>query len=168
MLGSLDRRVLRAMRTRGHPPRVEAAVKAFAATGEFGAIWTASALTAAALDGKRRQRWVRAAAAPPLAVGANFLVKLVVRRPRPDLGRRLPPLARAPSDFAFPSAHATSSFAAAAAMGRVAPAARPALFAGAAAMALTRPYLGMHYPSDVLAGTLLGTALGRLVPGLDP
>ena len=33
-------------------------------------------------------------------------------------------------------------------------------------MALTRPYLGMHYPSDVVAGAALGTLLGKLVPGL--
>jgi membrane-associated phospholipid phosphatase len=34
-------------------------------------------------------------------------------------------------------------------------------------MGLTRPYLGMHYPSDVAAGAILGIALGRLVPGID-
>jgi undecaprenyl-diphosphatase len=32
------------------------------------------------------------------------------------------------------------------------------------ALALGRPYLGMHYPSDVLAGAVLGIALGLLVP----
>jgi membrane-associated phospholipid phosphatase len=31
-------------------------------------------------------------------------------------------------------------------------------------LSLGRPYLGMHYPSDVLAGVLLGVALGLLVP----
>jgi membrane-associated phospholipid phosphatase len=34
-------------------------------------------------------------------------------------------------------------------------------------MGLTRPYLGMHYPSDVVVGAALGTALGKLVPRLD-
>jgi undecaprenyl-diphosphatase len=37
----------------------------------------------------------------------------------------------------------------------------------AAAVCVGRPYLGMHYPSDVLAGAVLGYAIGRLVPGLD-
>jgi membrane-associated phospholipid phosphatase len=37
-------------------------------------------------------------------------------------------------------------------------------FALAAALALGRPYLGMHYPSDVAAGAVLGVILGLLVP----
>ena len=52
-------------------------------------------------------------------------------------------------------------------MSRIAPGKRPLLYGGATTMALTRPYLGMHYPSDVLVGALLGLALGRLLPGLD-
>jgi undecaprenyl-diphosphatase len=52
-------------------------------------------------------------------------------------------------------------------MSRIAPRRAPALYAVATAMGLTRPYLGMHYPSDVVAGAALGLALGRLVPGLE-
>ena len=37
------------------------------------------------------------------------------------------------------------------------------LYAAAGAMALTRPYLGVHYPSDVLAGAALGAALEKLL-----
>jgi undecaprenyl-diphosphatase len=153
------------MRTTGHSPEAEQAVKALAACGEWGAVWTAGALVGAAVDEPRRERWLRAAAVPLVAIGLNYAVKLAVRRPRPKL-RGLPPLAGAPSALSCPSAHATSSFAAAVAMGRIVPAARPALLAGAAAMALTRPYLGMHFPSDVLAGAALGTALGLAAPGL--
>jgi undecaprenyl-diphosphatase len=80
--------------------------------------------------------------------------------------RRLPPLAGAPSDLSFPSAHATSSVAAATAMGRVAPGARLPLCGLATAICLTRPYLGMHYPSDVLGGAAVGLVIGRLWPGL--
>jgi undecaprenyl-diphosphatase len=104
-----------------------------------------------------------AATLAPAAIGLNFAVKLLVRRRRPEL-EGLPPLGGAPSSLSFPSAHATASFAAATAMSRIAPRRRPALFAGATLMALTRPYLGMHYPSDVLAGAALGTALGAALP----
>jgi undecaprenyl-diphosphatase len=140
-------------------------MRALGAIGEYGAVWVAIGLAAAAVDGVRRERWLRAAAVAPAAVGVNYLVKAAVRRDRPRL-RGLPPLAGAPTQLSFPSAHATSSLAAATALGRVAPSARLPLYGLAAAICLTRPYLGMHYPSDVLAGAALGTALGATVPGL--
>jgi undecaprenyl-diphosphatase len=98
----------------------------------------------------------------PATLGANYLVKLAVRRPRPELAG-LEPLGRRPATLSFPSGHATTSFAAATAAGRIAPPARWPLRAAAAAMALTRPYLGLHYPSDAFAGAALGTALGNAI-----
>jgi membrane-associated phospholipid phosphatase len=164
-LQRLDRRLLRRMRTRYHEPQVEATMKGLGRAGEWGAVWVAIGLAAAAVDTPRRWRWLRAAPVAPAAVGANYLVKLAVRRPRPRL-RRLPPLATAPTQLSFPSAHATSSLAAASAMGRVAPGARVPLYGLAAAICLTRPYLGMHYPSDVVGGAAIGLLVGRLWPGL--
>jgi undecaprenyl-diphosphatase len=164
-LVQVDRRLLRAMRTRYHAPRIEETMKALGMAGEWGAVWVAIGVGAAAADPTRRDRWLRAAAIAPAAIGVNYLVKLAVRRRRPRL-HRLPPLATAPSELSFPSAHATSSLAAAAAMGRVAPGLRPPLYGLAAAICLTRPYLGMHYPSDVLGGAAIGLVLGRMWPGL--
>jgi undecaprenyl-diphosphatase len=164
-LKELDRRLLRTMRTRCHGPQVESVAKALAGVGEWGAVWVAIGVAAATVDGTRREAWLRAAAVAPAAVGVNYLVKLAVRRQRPRL-RRLPPLATAPSELSFPSAHATSSLAAASAMGRVAPGSRAPLYGLAGAICLTRPYLGMHYPSDVLGGAAVGVAIGRLWPGL--
>src|SRR5213078_858348 len=114
-LQRLDRRGLRLLRTRGHAPVAEEAIKGFAMAGEWGAVWVAVGLAGASLDGERRERWLRAAAVGPAAVGLNYLVKVAVRRDRPRLPR-LPPLASAPSELSFPSAHATASFAAATAM----------------------------------------------------
>ncbi|MGZ5376233.1 MAG: phosphatase PAP2 family protein, partial [Solirubrobacterales bacterium] len=111
---------------------------------------------------ENRSEWLVAGLLGPLAIGVNFAVKLLVRRPRPVL-EGLPPLGGAPSSLSFPSAHATSSFACATAMTRIAPEAA-VLYVLAALIAAGRPYLGMHYPSDVLAGALLGTALGLVVP----
>jgi membrane-associated phospholipid phosphatase len=152
---SLDRRLLRAMRTRGHSPAVEATMIAVGRLGEWGAVWAAIGLAGAAVDRGRRGRWLRAAAVGPGAVGANFAVKLVVGRRRPRL-RGLPPLAGAPSSLSFPSAHATSSLAAATAFGRVDPRTRLPLYGLAGAICTTRPYLGLHYPSDVIAGAIPG------------
>jgi membrane-associated phospholipid phosphatase len=159
---NLDLQLLRAMRTRGHTPGIEAAAKALGKAGNNGAIWVVLGVVLALLDPSRREAWLICAALGPIAIGINYGVKLLVKRPRPVL-EGLPPLGGAPSSLSFPSAHATSSFAVAAAMMRVDPATAGALIV-ALALSLGRPYLGMHYPSDVLAGALLGIALGLIVP----
>ena len=165
-LGDLDQAALRVLRTRVHGPVPDAVMKALGAAGEWGAVWAMTGLAAAALDPGGRRRWAVAAGVGPVAIGVNFAIKVAVGRQRPLIEEH-PPLARAPTKLSFPSAHATSSLAAATALSRVAPAGRPVLYGLAAAICLSRPYLGMHYPSDVLAGAALGAALGRLVPGLD-
>jgi undecaprenyl-diphosphatase len=162
VFAKLDNRLLRAMRTRWHGPRREAAARFLALLGEYGWIWLAIGIAMAALDSERRESWLIAGALGPVAICLNFAVKLVVKRPRPQL-EGLPPLGGAPSSLSFPSAHSTASFACATAMTRVDPAAA-VLFLLAAAIAVGRPYLGMHYPSDVLAGAVLGTLLGLVVP----
>jgi len=89
----------------------------------------------------------------------NTAIKRVVRRPRPNLAD-LPPLVATPSALSFPSAHASTSFAAAGVYGGLLP--PPALYLAATAMAASRVYLGVHYPSDVVAGVLLGLAVGSV------
>jgi len=162
VLQSLDSRVLYAMRTRFHSPAAEAVAKALGKIGEYGAIWFAIGIVLAFVDPDNGEDWVIAGILGPVAIGLNFAVKLIVRRQRPVL-EGLPPLGGAPSSLSFPSAHATASFACATAMTRIAPEAA-FLFVLAVAISVCRPYLGMHYPSDVVAGAILGTALGLVVP----
>ena len=162
MLATLDSRLLHAMRTRFHGRATESVVRVLGLAGEYGAIWLAIGVALALADPDRRAEWLVAGALAPAAIGLNFAVKLIVRRPRPVL-EGLPPLGRAPTSLSFPSAHSTSSFAAVVAMTRIDPAAA-ALFALAIPIALGRPDLGLHYPSDVLGGAMLGTALGLVVP----
>ena len=156
-LARLDREALIALRTRMHTPGLERAALVYTALGEYGALWSASALAGARLDRARRRAWYRAAALVPAALGANALVKRVVRRRRPTLPE-LAPLGRRPTSLSFPSGHAATAFAGAVAIGALVPAIEAPLLVAAALMALTRPYLGMHYPSDVAAGALLGAA----------
>jgi membrane-associated phospholipid phosphatase len=157
-----DLKLLRLMRTRGHTPGLESAAKALGKAGNNGAVWLILGIALALLDPSRREAWLICAALGPIAIGLNYAIKLAVRRPRPVL-EGLPPLGGAPSSLSFPSAHAVSSFAVATAMVRVDPATAGA-FVVALALSLGRPYLGMHYPSDVLAGAFIGVALGLIVP----
>jgi membrane-associated phospholipid phosphatase len=154
--------MLRFLRTAGHTPGLEKAARALGRAGNNGAVWFVVGVLLAVLDGSNREAWLICAALGPIAIGLNYVVKLVVRRPRPVL-EGLPPLGGAPSSLSFPSAHATSSFAVATAMTRVDPLGALA-FALAVALTLGRPYLGMHYPSDVLVGAVFGVGLGLIVP----
>jgi membrane-associated phospholipid phosphatase len=137
-------------------------MRALGKAGNNGAVWFGLNVVLAIADPSNRESWLICAALGPLAIGVNYAVKLLVRRPRPVL-EGLPPLGGAPSSLSFPSAHATSSFAVATAMTRVDGLGALA-FLLAFALSLGRPYLGMHYPSDVLAGAALGILLGVLVP----
>jgi len=161
-MAGADLRLLRAMRTRGHSPALERLAQTLGKAGNNGAVWFGLGLALALVDSANREAWLICAALGPIAIGLNYAVKLVVKRPRPVL-EGLPPLGGSPSSLSFPSAHATSAFAVATAMTRVEPLGALA-FALAIALALGRPYLGMHYPSDVFAGALLGIALGLIVP----
>ena len=165
-LGRADQAVLRFLRTKApHDPATEGVVKGLGIIGEHAAVWAAIGLAGAARDPARRQRWLIGAATGPLAVVANYGLKLSFGRARPLIEDH-PPLARAPSKLSFPSAHSTSSMAAATAFGRVEPRTRVPLYALATAICVGRPYLGMHYPSDVLAGAAFGILIGGLVPGV--
>jgi membrane-associated phospholipid phosphatase len=161
--GELDRRALLVARTRWHPPRAERAISLFSRTGEHAACWLALGAVGAvtAPDATRRRAWLRGALIVAISYAANYGVKLVVRRARPQLPG-LEPLTPVVSRLSFPSAHATTSFAAARAFSDVAPGGP--LYGAAVAFALSRPYLGVHYPSDVAAGAVLGTAIAEVWP----
>jgi membrane-associated phospholipid phosphatase len=156
---NLDERLLRAARTRGHgDPRVERAVARFSRLGEHGGVWLAIGAAGWAVDGRRAVRWRAAIATIAGTYGLNTAIKLLVRRRRPALPG-LPPLAGTPTRLSFPSAHASTSFAAAGLYSRLGLPA-PVLYALALKLSLSRLYLGVHYPSDVLAGAVLGAIVG--------
>lgn len=168
-IGWADQRLLVILRTRHHTELGDRIVQGLGIFGELGSGWAAVGLTGAALHPDDRNRWLVAASAAPVAVLANYAVKLTIGRERPLIDDH-PPLARAPSKLSFPSAHSTSAVAAATVLGRVEPRARVPLYVLAGAICIGRPYLGMHYPSDVIAGATLGLLLGRMypLPGKQP
>jgi membrane-associated phospholipid phosphatase len=156
-LKQLDLAGYRFARSVGHTPAAESAVRSFSKLGEHAAIWVAIGGAGLALDAVHRVRWQRALSSVAGAYILNTGIKLAVARRRPRV-RGLPPLAGTPTGLSFPSAHATSSFAAARAYSGLVPPAP--LYALAGALALSRLYLGVHYPSDTAAGVALGTLAG--------
>ena len=164
-LAQLDETGVRALRALPHGRRLDAALSRSSALAEHAGAWLALGAVGVAVDRARRRRWLRAVAAVAATEVAAQAVKRIVRRPRPALPG-LPALAATPSAYSFPSAHTAAAVAAARAYPGLLPAA--ALRTAVGATALSRAYLGVHYPSDILAGAALGAAMGALGPAPRP
>lgn len=108
------------------------------------------------MDRDRRAAWLTAFTATLVAHAAAVVVKRVVRRPRPH-DPRVRVGVGTPSALSFPSAHATSTTAAMVATASMI--GWPAAVVVVLAMGLSRVVLGVHYPTDVLAGTCLGAVV---------
>lgn len=161
--------VLRAVQSRlGTAPLVGVA-RAMSLFGEHATGWIALGALGAAVDAPRRRQWATALGGVVAAHGVSVVVKRVVRRRRPH-DPRVAVHVGTPSRLSFPSSHASSTTAAAllypGLLGATALDGRALLryvSAGGAGlvvpgMALSRLVLGVHYPTDVLAGSVLGTA----------
>lgn len=153
----LDRRLLHVLRDAGGRAGVGGAARGLSFAGEHGAVWLAAGLLAAAVDRPRRAGWLRGTA---LVGGAHLVsmgVKRAVRRARPPAGE-FAPLVRTAGRHSFPSSHASSAAAAAVAFATLHPPVRRVVVPAAAAMCVSRLVVGVHYPTDVAVGALLGAA----------
>lgn len=126
--------------------------------GDGGLIWI---VLAAIFLCMKRYRKTGTAMAVALLIGylvTNLLLKNLVMRPRPyEVISGLQALIGPLGDSSFPSGHATSSIAAGVVVLKGAPKyVGITAFVLAVMIALSRLYLGVHYPTDVLAGALIG------------
>ena len=132
-------------------------------------LWLATAAAVALLGGDRGRR---AAGQGVVAIAltsavANLVLKPIAgrQRPAPSDNHPVPESRRVrqPASRSFPSGHAASAFAFATAMGRAAPRLRLPLYLAAATVAYSRVHTGVHYPSDVAAGAIVGCVCGGSV-----
>lgn len=92
---------------------------------------------------------------------SSHLLKNLIARPRPcNALENVRLLVGCSGSFSMPSSHATNNFAVAAFFGSLYEKYKKILFAVASLVAFSRPYVGVHYFSDVLAGAIIGIALG--------
>ncbi len=135
--------------------------KLFSLFGNYGAVWIALAVL---LLFFRKTR--RAGLAMLIALGVGYAVgnvwlKELVMRPRPFVTHTdLTPLLDPGDRWSFPSGHALSSFAAATALFFFHKKTGLLAYLLAACIAFSRLYASVHYPTDVLAGAVLGILCG--------
>ena len=140
---------------------LDAVLPVITRTADHGELWIILALVLLVI---RNQRKYGAAVACGLVldlVSCNLLLKPLVGRIRPfAVNTAVELLVKAPLDASFPSGHTAASFAAVFALKAAgSPLWKPAL-AVAVVISFSRLYLYVHWPSDVLAGALLGAAVG--------
>ena len=161
-LVSLDLAVYRAVATT-ETPDLDRDLARLSRAADNSKLWLAAAGAIALLGGARGRR---AAVNGLAALGATSAIVNLVAKPlggrrRPDRALGRVPLARhvpMPGSVSFPSGHAASAFAFTSGVAHVLPVATP-LHLAAALVAYSRIHTGVHYPADVVAGALLGSAV---------
>ena len=141
-----------------------AVMRAFTLVGTAGALWGFLAAVAFLLTGLKPSYllipWTAIAASWTVAEGAKYLFN----RARPFIwDTEIAPLTKTPSSSSFPSGHSATAAAGALTLSVLYPPFAPALVLAGFLVVLSRVYLGVHFPFDVLAGVTIGTATSGVV-----
>lgn len=140
---------------------LDAVLPAVSLICNHGEVWIVLAAALLARKGTRRTGAVLAVALILDLLCCNLILKPLVGRVRPcDVNTAVTLLVSRPLDASFPSGHTASSFAAVAALWTRRSRLRLPALVLAILIAFSRLYLYVHWPSDVLAGLVLGIALG--------
>lgn len=161
MLQELEFSVLYWIQAHLRCPFLDGLMPWLSALGDYGAVWILAALALIAAKQHRRCGITLAVGLICSPIVGNLLLKPLAARPRPCwLDETVPLLVTVPRDFSFPSGHSLCAFIAAVILLRYDRRfGVPALIL-ATLIAFSRLYLFLHFPSDVLAGILLGIGVG--------
>ena len=141
-----------------HQPWLDPIVSGFTKLGDMGLLWIVLSLGMLCWRPTRKAGALALAALVLGSLCTNVFLKHLVARPRPWLSLPLVPLVAERDPNSFPSGHTCAAFAAGLCWARALPWrwGRAAAVIGAVCMGLSRLYVGVHYPTDVLAGALIG------------
>lgn len=141
-------------------PVLTPVLELFTLIGEAGTVWIAVGILLLARKTSRSTGIAVLLALVFCLLTGNAFLKNVVARPRPCWRHpEIEMLIRIPRDYSFPSGHTMSSFAAAVGVYLWNKKWGIAALAGAVVIAVSRMYFYVHYPTDILAGALIGILL---------
>jgi undecaprenyl-diphosphatase len=163
LVDSVDRAVCEAIAGTA-TPRLDRLLVGVSNTANHSRLWLVTAAAVAVVGGSRGRR---AAGQGVLAIAltsavTNLVLKPLAGRRRPARSNNHPESRRVrqPASRSFPSGHAASAFAFATAMGQAVPSLRLPVYVAAATVAYSRVHTGVHYPSDVIIGAVVGSLCG--------
>ena len=166
-LGEVDRAVYQAVAVTP-TPHLDDAFRRLSEAANRSLLWLGIAAVIAAVGGRRGRR---VALEGVLAIGAtsatvNLCIKPFARRGRPDRPDPAPyerRLVSMPESTSFPSGHAASAFAFAYTVGRHYPGLAVPIRLLASGVAYSRVHTGVHYPGDVVLGSIIGAGTSAMV-----
>lgn len=138
-------------------PLMDVIMKIVTTSGDAGLIWIAAIILCLVFKKTRRAGVCMAIAMILVLLICNLTLKPIIARPRPfSLKEGIELIIAAPKDFSFPSGHTASSFAAAIGLFIYHKKLGIAALIWATLVAFSRLYMYVHYPTDVMAGMLVG------------
>lgn len=160
---NLDWNILRLIQEFLRCPLLDTLMPKITALGNSGAVWVLAAGGLLCTKKYRRQGVLLLAGLALGVLVGNVCLKHLVARPRPCwLDPSVPLLIATPQDYSFPSGHTLSSFIGATILTGTDRRFGLAAIPLAVLIAFSRLYLYVHFPSDILAGAILGLGIGVL------
>ena len=140
----------------------------FSRIGDAGAVWLVSGMVLF-ISRKYRKAGFDIIVAVGICWIINEILKNIAARPRPfnELEQLTTVIVNLPSSLSFPSGHTCSSFAAAYVYARCFEKRGAWAYTVAVLISVSRAYIGVHYPTDIIAGAVLGTAGAAVVYSLS-
>lgn len=148
-------------------PLLDTVMLALTDIGRGGTVWAIAAIARGVVLRRLSMAAFQVVLAVTLAwVIPDAVLKPATFRPRPfRASAEVSVLREHPGGYSFPSGHASTAVAGAYTLSAMWPSARAACWTLAALVTFSRAYLGVHYPTDLAAGGLLGWFIGWFVVG---
>lgn len=145
-----------------HNPVLDALMKFFTMLGDAGIFWIALSVILIFFKKTRKAAIAMAISLVLSVIFTNAIIKNIVDRIRPFVKdpTLLPLIVKTPSDSSFPSGHTSASFAAATAFFGINKKWGIPCLVLAVIIAISRLYLTVHFPTDVIAGFVVGVIYG--------